>query len=123
MTPSLLAGLAVGLHLATWHSEPGFESVTPGWYLRTGSGWTAGAYRNSYGRASVYAGRTWQTADGRWALTAAGVTGYPQAAVRVVAVPSVRLGNGAAAARLAYLPKPPGGHGTHTVHLALERHF
>lgn len=98
---------AIGLHLATWHDQPGFETATPGIYAVDTAGCTAGALRNSEGRASAYAGYTW-----RWgpvALTAGAISGYggikplvlPSVAIgplRIVAIP--RLGNVSAAAGL-----------------------
>lgn len=56
------------------HLQP--RDFTPGVYWRSGSGWTAGVVRNSYSRWSVYGGKTFETADGRFALTVGAVTGY-----------------------------------------------
>ncbi len=117
--------IIIGLHLATAHfgaAAAGLESVTPGIYLRTPGGITAGAYRNSHGLASVYAGMTWTTADGRWSITAGGVTGYPRAKVSPLLVPSMRLPIGGTqwATRLAYLPKPH-SDGAQGLHISLER--
>lgn len=117
------AAIIVGLHLATAHAGGvGLESVTPGVYARMPNGITAGAYRNSHGLGSAYLGMTWSTADGRWSITAGGVTGYPRAKVSPLLVPSMRLPiNGTSwAARLAYLPKPH-SDGAQGVHLSLER--
>ncbi len=68
--------ITLGLHLMTAHAASGYESVTPGIYIRHESGLTAGAYRNSIKRPSLYAGYTFETADKRWALTVGAVTGY-----------------------------------------------
>lgn len=64
----------LGLHLLTAHAMPGYEAVTPGIYARHESGATFGAYRNSIGRRSAYAG--WTFESGRFALTVGAVSGY-----------------------------------------------
>lgn len=74
----------IGVHLLTAHAASGYEAVTPGIYARHESGFTVGAYRNSIGRESVYAGWTWETPDRRFALTAGGVTGYERKCWREV---------------------------------------
>jgi len=122
------AALILGLHLATAHfgapaGGPDLTDRNPGAYVRLGNGATAGAFRNSHRRSSVYAGWTWQTRDGRWALTVGAVTGYPRAAVAPLLVPSVRLPLAAGspwAARLSYLHKPH-SDGASGVHLSIER--
>lgn len=116
--------LVIGLHLATAHfagaSASEMQAVTPGIYVRAASGLTAGAYRNSDGRGSVYAGWTWATANGRWAITAGAVTGYPHARLSPLVVPSMRLELGGGwGLRVAGLPKPHSG-GAAGVHVAIE---
>jgi len=104
-------GLILGFHLVTAHvgvpQGAHLQSLNLGVYVASATGWTAGAYRNSAGLASAYAGRTLMTADGRWALTLGVVTGYARHPVRPMLVPSVRLGLGdsAAALRVALLAK------------------
>ena len=124
----LLTPVVLGLHLATAHfgapDSLDLQAATPGVYLRTEAGLTVGAYVNSYGRGSAYAGWTFSTTDGRWSITAGAVTGYHSAKVSPLVVPSVRLplGNWAPswAARIAYLPKPH-SDGAQGLHLSLER--
>ena len=122
----IAAPLIVGLHLATAHfggpAADQMHNANPGAYLQMANGATAGAYLNSYGRPSVYAGWTWTTANGRWSLTAGGVTGYPATTVAPMLVPSMRIGLGSSgwAARLAYLHKPH-SDGANGAHLSLER--
>lgn len=77
------AALTIGAHLHTFHigrdSAPPSLRVndsTPGLYLRTESGLTAGIARNSLRRTSVYLAQTWSTDDGRWSLSAGVITGY-----------------------------------------------
>lgn len=114
----------VGLHLLSAHAQPGFEAATVGLYAQAPSGLTAGVLRNSERRLSLYAGETWHTADGRWAITAGAITGYRGARVTPLLVPSLRLqlGDGAAA-RISLIPKPPREGGSSALHLSLELNF
>lgn len=66
--------LTVGLHLATAHTEGGLNAVNPGVYVRTASGWGAGAYRNSINRLSIHAGRQFDA--GPFSLYVGLVSGY-----------------------------------------------
>jgi hypothetical protein len=126
----VLTPVIIGLHLATAHfgapASAELNSVTPGVYMRTADGLTLGAFRNSHGAGSAYVAWTWSTADGRWSITAGGVTGYPRASVSPLLAPSVRLPLGDIApgwvARLAYLPKPH-SDGAHGLHLSIERNL
>ena len=112
----------VGLHMISIHQKSGFDTVTLGGYVTLENGATAGALQNSEGRLSVYAGRTWQTRDTRWALTVGGITGYRGSVVTPLVIPSVRLGLWQdVSLRIAAIPKPPGSGGSAAVHFALER--
>ena len=119
--------LIIGIHLATGHfgapANLDLQSVTPGVYLRSESGLTVGAFRNSVGRNSAYAAWTWSTRDEVWSITVGGATGYPKAPVTPLIIPSVRVSLGVDsgwAARISYLPKP-NKNGAHGLHLSLER--
>lgn len=126
----LLTPVIIGMHLATAHfgAPAGSElsAASPGIYMRSAAGLTLGAHRNSHGLGSAYAAWTWSTADGRWSITAGGVTGYPRARVSPLLVPSVRLPLSSVspswAARIAYLPKPH-SDGAHGLHLSFERNL
>lgn len=114
----------VGLHLVSAHSRPGFEAANPGLYLKRDDGLTAGVLRNSYGRTSVYAGWTLETADGRLALTVGAITGYPARSVSLLVAPSVRMPLAEGwAARVTFLPKPPKVGSASALHLSVERAF
>ena len=64
----------MGLHTASWHSTAaGQDGANGGVYLRTGD-WTAGTYRNSLGRPSVYLARTWGVRG--WDVAVGAITGY-----------------------------------------------
>lgn len=114
---------AVGVHVGSWHSEPGFNNTNPGLYLRTVDGWTAGAYRNSISRTSVYAGWTDGTelASGvRAEVTVGGITGY-RIPLLPMAVPSVRFALGEhLGARLILIPRINPKLGAHVVSLAID---
>ena len=113
----------IGAHVGSWHSEPGYNNVNPGLYLRTDSGATVGAYRNSIRRVSTYAGWTWSKpiAQGVQATVTAGViTGYEGGAMPM-AIPSVRFEiSERAAIRVITIPKIDPKQGAHVVHLAVE---
>lgn len=120
----IAASIVIGAHIATQHfgDTRGLHTGTPGIYARLDSGATIGAYRNSHARGSVYAGWSFRTTDERFALTVGAVTGYPAKRVTALVAPSVRLELARGfAARLAYLPKPPGFGQASGVHLAVER--
>ena len=72
-----MSGLILGLHLLSLHvpHNADLREVNPGVYARM-DGFTAGAYANSIGRLSVYAGYTVETPDQRFALTVGAVSGY-----------------------------------------------
>jgi hypothetical protein len=118
----------IGLHTATWHSHEGYHAATPGLYWRGDNGATAGAYRNSEGRPTAYAGWTWGTdpsAPLQAAITLAAATGYSAAPVVPLIAPSVawRLPASVAAdttVRLITLPKWHPKQGATAVSLAVE---
>lgn len=121
------AALTLGVHLATAHfggapNSPHVENVTPGIYLRTPSGLTAGVYSNSEGGTSAYLGQTYETDSRRFAITVGAVVGYRVAPVLPLVVPSVRVEiTQHAAVRLSYnnpLKGAPSG-----VHLSAELSF
>lgn len=84
------AGLVVGAHLHTLHFSNESErpeslrnrDSTPGLYVRSGDYRllggqpTAGLYRNSLGRTTVYGGLTWESSNKRWAASLALASGY-----------------------------------------------
>lgn len=129
--------LILGVHLLSHHVEakPWQENFNPGLYVRTTEGWTAGFYRNTLRRTSVYLGRT--VALTSWAdITLGGVTGYESrpapcwspeltdcrlglgsAKVKPLIAPSVHLGP----ARVSWVPGTAGS--ANVLHLSLERKF
>lgn len=128
MGAELLAGLVLGLNLATVHSAPGFETATPGIYARAEMGLSGGLYRNSHGRASAWLGWTWESGsflgERRFAVTVGAVTGYPAKPVMPLLVPSVRFGLAEGVdLRLALIPKPPQVGSAWGLSLAVEHRF
>lgn len=117
--------LRIGVHLASAHSRPGFEGFNPGLYVVAPAGAAAGVYRNSYGRASAWAGWLFEAPLGDTPL-AAGlvvgvVTGYPAAAVLPLAAPSLAWRAGERCTlRLTALPKPPRHGSAAALHLSVE---
>ncbi len=113
----VLAGLIIGAHIATAHfgaaPDTRLQDRNPGAYARLAGGATFGAYRNSIGRSSVYAGWTWT--HGAFSVTAGGVTGYEGRRIQPLLVPSVAAGP----IRLTYLPNSRRG-GPQGLHLSVE---
>lgn len=119
----------LGVHLLTWHSAGCWEGpsgchsynkATVGVYAREAGGLTVGAYRNSYGEPSAYAGWTWETRDRRFSLLVAGVTGYRRAPVTILVAPSLRVPLiQSSAFRLALIPDTK----QVVLHLGLETRF
>lgn len=114
----------LGLHTATWHSRPGYQAATPGAYLRWHNGATLGAYRNSEGRGTAYAGWTWSTDEHARlsaAFTAAAATGYSAAPVVPLLAPSVAWrATPSTTLRLLTLPKWHPKQGATAVSLSVE---
>lgn len=82
--------MVLGLHLATAHVRPGLEGVNPGAYVQCDAV-RVGAYRNSIGRNTVYAGGVVEV--GPWNVLIGAATGYGPA-LRPVLVPSIAIGGG-----------------------------
>lgn len=97
----------IGLHLLSFHTAPGYETVTPGIYVQTESGYTFGVLRNSEKGKSAYAGFTWE--KDRWAFTAGAITGYKSAKVLPLLIPSYKFDN----FRVSFIPNPKGASAFH----------
>ncbi len=108
-----------GLHLVSYHSPvKTYNNTNPGAYYRHPDGWTAGFYRNSVRRDSIYVGYTWKY--GILDVTTAGVSGYFHK-VQPLLVPSVSLGTWQGLTpRIAYIPRVEKKIGSHVIHLMLE---
>lgn len=132
MLTTATAAWVLGLHLATYHSAPTyrdhrtdvpFNNVNPGLYVVAPNGLTAGFYRNSYRRDSVYVGWSYRapTKVGEFGLTVGAVTGYETkqfGKVMPLLVPSYKAGP----FRLSFIPKVE-KNGASAVHLSTEWSF
>jgi hypothetical protein len=118
LAPCARAG-TVGLHIGSHHMPAKtYNNSNPGLYYRTDESWTAGAYRNSLRKNSVYAGYTWKF--GALDVTTAGVTGYFHA-VQPLLVPSLSLFTyRGITPRIAYIPRVEKKIGAHVLHLMVE---
>lgn len=118
LAPCALAG-TIGLHIGSHHMpSKNYNNSNPGLYYRTDEGWTAGFYRNSLRKDSVYAGYTWKF--GALDVTTAGVTGYFNK-VQPLLVPSVSLFTyRGITPRIAYIPRVEKKIGAHVIHLMVE---
>jgi hypothetical protein len=145
-TPAPATAATYGLHVSTVHipASDHLNNVNPGAYVRYDNGATAGFYRNSYKRLSVYAGWTWES--GPFALTVGGITGYKRvdvpctgdrleagftrcwdgsssSAISPLIAPSVVLPDVLGVTpRVTVLPKIE-SKGSTVIHLAVERKF
>lgn len=108
--------VAVGLHVATWHSYGHFNNVNPGVYAECSNGLTVGTYENSVFKQSVYVGKTWTDATDHFELTAGAITGY--GGVKPLLVPSIKFHVTEHSAFRLSLLKPPWG--PTAVHFSLE---
>ena len=113
------AETSVGVHIGSWHSEPGFNNVNPGVYVNH-NGWTAGTYWNSLRKQSVYAGYTFEYK--MFGLTVGAITGYPSPVLPLV-VPSVKFASPfGGSMRVLYIPYIK-QTGAHVLHLTQEWRF
>ena len=44
----------IGVHVGSWHSEPGYNNSNPGLYYKADNGFTVGAYCNSESRSERF---------------------------------------------------------------------
>lgn len=119
---ALEAPSVIGLHLATLHSQSGLCDINPGAYAVWRSGFTAGGYRNSEcQKVSPYSGWTWQTTGPvRVGLTAGLITGYRQAPVLPLLVPSLTVDvSPTTVVRTTFVPKIE-KRGTNALHFSIE---
>lgn len=108
----------VGAHIGSWHDRPGFNNTNPGLYVRLDNGVTAGVYRNSLSKPSVYLGRSFETPLADWvsvAVTVGVVSGYNNP---ILVAPSIVFGSSVRTRIVGVLPAQRGD--TAGVHLSLE---
>jgi hypothetical protein len=102
MLAEILTGLTIGVHLASVHvpSEPWQQNFNPGVYAMTDDGWTAGVYRNTIDRTSVYAGKAFTY--GPFSLVVGVVSGYQHETWHGTKCPNGSYGMGGAQCYLGY---------------------
>lgn len=110
--------VAVGLHLASWHSADWYSGRTPGLYARAACGAQVGVYRNSERRATAYAAYVLEARSVPLFLFVGLATGYASYPVPMV-MPGVKVGP----VRIAYAPKIGKANDSHVVHFAIEKGF
>lgn len=125
---------AVGLHIASWHADPGFNNINPGGLIRSDCEVLfgqpqVGAFYNSEENFSAYAGLAFELdreADVSPYLLVGGVTGYDDFTVAPLANVGLRFGpfddDVPVALLVGYTPEVS-GKGSHLVHFALEWRF
>ena len=134
MLSTFAGSLVVGVHLISAHmpgtytdadgNRHALETITPGIYVKTDEGYTAGAYLNSFSKPSAYAGYTLETPGQTYALTLGVVSGYgrtPQGKpLMPFAVPSIKFKTDSGYdVRLSWVPQV-NKHGSHVIHLSVE---
>lgn len=119
----------IGLHTQSWHDQERpddlvYQRATPGLYVVTAGGLTVGHYRNSLGDPSTYIGETLTARPlpgVQVGLTLGVITGYDVISPLLpMAIPSVAISAGHAAARFIVMPKISDSQASTAVNLALE---
>jgi len=105
----------IGVDTVTAHATGGYRWYTPGLYIRTADGITAGILRNSEGDISAHISQSWrvQPLGIPLDLTAGAISGYRRAPLLPLATASVLLGQHH---RVVWIPGKRGG----ALHLAVE---
>jgi hypothetical protein len=134
MADCLTTIAAIGLHVASWHADPGYNNFNPGGYIRSsceviGGQPQAGAFYNSEESLSVYAGIEFEYDRDAVAtpfILVGAVTGYEAYPVVPLVNAGVRFGpfsdDVPVAFALGFTPAF-GDYGSNLVHLALEWRF
>jgi len=120
---SCAALAAIGLHLASMHSRPGFENINPGIYAINRCGWMAGAYRNSFDQPSLYVARLIDPPRAVWFVSAGLITGYDRPLTPVIAVGAKARLTPNLTLRLTFVPEVGNLNNAAVAHLSLERRF
>ena len=117
----------VGIDIASWHDQPGFNNSNPGVYAMlpnvNGSGPAAGTYYNSLKRQTYWAGYVFGKRVGNisYDLLLGGATGYNGYDVVPMAVPSVAYNFGHNAVRIHYIADIVDK--VNVLHLSVEHSF
>lgn len=120
---------AIGLHLVSWHDEPGYNNTNPGVYVKSECGLTAGVYKNSFSRVSVYGAYSYDPPKLPFWASAGFATGYakiPGTNFRLSPIAIVGLKSPQYKGylfRVGYIPKIGGVNNVNVVHLMIEKAF
>lgn len=98
----------IGVHLLSFHTEPGYKTITPGFYIKTNKNIVLGALENSQSRIGAYAGYDWEVFRNSQlsiSVTGLGMVGYKRKLITGAAILSMK--HSAAPIRLSVIPKPP----------------
>lgn len=122
----LLAGWTVGLQMLSFHDQVDnvqFKTITPGIYASSPEGYTAGIYRNSIGKTSLFAGKAFKAdfslAGEEYSVMLGGVTGYNGVAVAPMIVPSIKIDK----FRFCYVPPYEKKGFYQVLHFSIETKF
>jgi len=122
--PAVYGADTLGLHVASYHSRPGFCNLNPGVYYRWDNGVQVGGYRNSQCRPSLYAGWFIETEGTvRAGIGLGAVNGYRGKGILPVLMPSIAVSiTEQQSLRFIYFPK------THpkaaaVFHMTIEHRF
>lgn len=108
--------VAVGLHLASWHSVEGYNNVNGGLYVRNECGIQAGVYYNSERKISTYATYTLENDSQPFFAVAGIIAGYKNRNFTPMAGVGIKIRNW----RVLYVPKFAKYNDTHLLHLTYE---
>lgn len=122
-----LAIAVIGLHLVSWHDEPGYNNHNPGVYVKSECGLTAGVYKNSVRKTTAYIGYTYDPPKLPFWASVAVATGY-HSETRMRLTPIAMIGIKSPQYegfrfRLGYIPKISGVNNVNVVHLMIEKAF
>lgn len=120
---AIASDTVVGVHVASWHSEKGYNNSNPGVFVRKNNIQT-GIYKNSVNKTTVYAGVTKDVQITK-NISVGGMlgaaTGYSNSVVPML-VTSVKIGDNV---RVSYIPqvKTKKFYTPHVVHASVEFKF
>lgn len=123
--------VAMGIHLGSAHIDPyptapKLYDQNPGVYIQFSNNVVMGAFQNSLRKPSAYLGYELQLIQYKafeLSVIGGGITGYPQAAVVPLIMPTIRLAiDKHTGIRMGYLPKIQATQ-AHVLHFMVERRF